>query len=74
MARLAAQPIPTSIQIRKLPIPITRTIAVGIAENVMHSPPIFACLESIKASLTRPEPSLSKRHLEVMSRQEVSPS
>jgi len=69
MARLAAQPIPASIQIRKLPVPMSRTIAVGMAETIMHSPPVFACLESIKASLTRPEPSLSKRHIEALSRQ-----
>ena len=49
--RLAAEPIPSSIQIYSLPKPLFRSIQVAVLANALLSPPVFAFLEALKASI-----------------------
>lgn len=49
MARLAAEPLPSEIQIRKLPVPLVRIISVALLRNALHSPAVFAFLDTLKA-------------------------
>ena len=48
--RLAAEPIPTSVQVFSLPVPLFRIIRVAVLANALLSPPVFAFLEMLKAS------------------------
>lgn len=50
LPRLAAEPIPTSVQVCSLPTPFFRVIRVAVTANTLFSPPIFAFLEMLKAS------------------------
>lgn len=48
MARLAAEPLPREVQVRHLPVPLWRTIRVAILSNALHSPAVYAFLDSLR--------------------------
>jgi DNA-binding transcriptional LysR family regulator len=47
--RLAAEPIPNSIQVFSLPQPLFRFIRVAVLADALFPPPVFAFLEMLKA-------------------------
>jgi DNA-binding transcriptional LysR family regulator len=49
MPRLAAEPIPASVQVYSLPVPLFRVIWVAVLANMLLPPPVFAFLEMIKS-------------------------
>lgn len=48
MARLAAEPLPPEVQMRLLPVPLVRVISLELLANALHTPPVFAFLETVK--------------------------
>lgn len=59
MARLAAEPLPSEIQIRHLPVPLIRTIRVEMLADALHPPAVFAFLEKLKMAIqAEPAPIL----------------
>lgn len=50
MARLAAEPIPEGIRLASLPTPLERVIGVVVVEEALLPPPVFAFLDTLKAS------------------------
>ncbi len=48
MPRLAAQPIPAELQVYSLPIPLERVIKAAIVKNALHSPAVFAFLDTMR--------------------------
>jgi DNA-binding transcriptional LysR family regulator len=50
MARLAAEPIPDSIQMRRLPVPLDRKIGIVIRADSLLSKAAFAFIDILKAS------------------------
>lgn len=48
MARLAAEPIPLTIETRSLPVPLDRIIGVAILRNALLSRAVFAFLDVLK--------------------------
>jgi DNA-binding transcriptional LysR family regulator len=48
MAKLAAEPLPVSVQVRNLPTPLTRIIQVATLEGALHPPPVYAFLDTLK--------------------------
>lgn len=48
MARLTAEPIPAGIQVRRLPVPLERIIAVAILANTLLPRAAFAFLDTLK--------------------------
>ncbi len=48
LARLAAEPLPPEIELHHLPKPLERVIGVAIAADMLHTPPVFAFLETLK--------------------------
>jgi len=51
MARLAAEPIPADIQVRSLPEPLSRAIAIITAEDALLSQATFAFLDQLRVAL-----------------------
>ncbi|MBF1999164.1 MAG: LysR family transcriptional regulator [Synechococcales cyanobacterium M58_A2018_015] len=49
MARLAAEPIPAEIQVRRLPVPLERTIGVAILANALLPKAVFMFIDVLKA-------------------------
>jgi DNA-binding transcriptional LysR family regulator len=49
LPRLAAEPIPPSVQVYSLPIPLNRVIGVAILADTLHSPAIYAFLDILKS-------------------------
>lgn len=49
MARLAAEPIPPEIQIRSLPVPLERTIAIAVLSDALLSRAAIAFLDVLRA-------------------------
>lgn len=49
LPRLAAEPLPDTIQVFSLPNPLERIIGVGILAEELHPPAVFAFLETLKA-------------------------
>jgi DNA-binding transcriptional LysR family regulator len=47
--RLAAEPIPSTIQVFSLPEPLFRMIRVAVLADALFPPPVFAFLEMLKA-------------------------
>jgi DNA-binding transcriptional LysR family regulator len=45
---LAAKPIPQEVQVYSLPNPLERVIAVATLADALHSPAVFAFLETLK--------------------------
>jgi DNA-binding transcriptional LysR family regulator len=50
MARLAAEPLPPEIQVRSLPVPLSRTIRVTTLATALHPPAVYAFLDTLKQS------------------------
>lgn len=48
LPRLAAEPIPASIHVHPLPVPIERVIGVAVVSEALHTPAVFAFLELLK--------------------------
>lgn len=48
MAKLAAEPIPDQVQVRRLPVPLERVIGVAVLADALLPPSVFAFLEVIK--------------------------
>ncbi|MEO0394912.1 MAG: LysR substrate-binding domain-containing protein, partial [Cyanobacteria bacterium P01_A01_bin.137] len=48
LPRLAAMPIPDTVESRSLPVPLERVIGVAILANVLPSPAVTRFLEVIK--------------------------
>ncbi|MGG6296044.1 LysR family transcriptional regulator [Leptolyngbya sp. AN02str] len=48
MARLAAEPLPPRIQVRRLPIPLERVIRAVTMPNALHTPAVYAFLDALK--------------------------
>ncbi|WAL59742.1 LysR family transcriptional regulator [Thermocoleostomius sinensis] len=48
LPRLAALPIPASVQVRSLPVPLERVIGAAIMANVLHPPAVFAFLDVLR--------------------------
>ncbi|MEI2580553.1 LysR substrate-binding domain-containing protein [Scytonema sp. PRP1] len=47
VARLVAEPILPEMQVCSLPVPLKRVIGVAVLANTLHSPAVFAFLETI---------------------------
>jgi DNA-binding transcriptional LysR family regulator len=54
MARLAAEPLPSDIQVYPLPDPLERNIRTIILANALHPPTVFAFLDTLKEMYFRP--------------------
>ncbi|MEO1209416.1 MAG: LysR family transcriptional regulator [Cyanobacteria bacterium J06638_20] len=50
MARLAAEPLPPSIQMRSLPVPLERVVRVAVMNGALHSPALYAFLDLLKTA------------------------
>ncbi|HEY9638588.1 MAG TPA: LysR family transcriptional regulator [Coleofasciculaceae cyanobacterium] len=50
LPRLAAEPIPTNVQVYSLPTPFFRVIRVAVMSTAPLPPPIFAFIEMVRAS------------------------
>ncbi len=48
LPRLAALPIPESVQVRSLPVPLERLIGAAILSSVLQSPAVFAFLDLLR--------------------------
>ncbi len=48
LPRLAAEPIPDSVQVYGLPVPLVRSIGVAVLADAQHPPAIYAFLEILK--------------------------
>ncbi|MBD0343971.1 MAG: LysR family transcriptional regulator [Coleofasciculus sp. Co-bin14] len=46
---LAAEPIPEGVQVRRLPVPLERSIGVAMLADALHTPAIFAFLDILKS-------------------------
>lgn len=47
LPRLAAEPIPPNVQVYSLPVPLERVIGVAVLANALHSPAIYAFLDTL---------------------------
>lgn len=48
LPRLAATPIPSSVQVYSLPAPLDRVIGVSVLANALHPPAVYAFLEILR--------------------------
>jgi DNA-binding transcriptional LysR family regulator len=48
LPRLAAKPIPASVQVYSLPVPLYRVIGVAVLADALHTPAVYAFLEVLK--------------------------
>lgn len=48
MAKLAAEPLPSDVQVRELPTKLTRIIQVATLEAALNPPPVYAFLDTLK--------------------------
>jgi DNA-binding transcriptional LysR family regulator len=48
LPRLSAEPIPSTIQVQSLPIPLTRTLGAAFLSHVLQVPAVFAFLDLLK--------------------------
>lgn len=48
LPRLAAEPIPATVQVFSLPVPLTRVIGVAVLGEALHTPAVYAFLEVLK--------------------------
>lgn len=46
--RLAAEPIPDTVRVFSLPVPLTRRIGISVLVNALHTPAVFAFLETFR--------------------------
>lgn len=57
LPRLAALPIPDTVQVRSLPEPLERIIGAAIVANILHPPAVFAFLDLLRGTgLFAPQP------------------
>ncbi len=47
LPRLAAEPIPASVQVYRLPVPLVRRIGVAVLADAQHPPAVYAFLEML---------------------------
>jgi DNA-binding transcriptional LysR family regulator len=50
LPRLAALPIPQSVQVRSLPVPLERIIGAAVMANMLHPPAVFAFLDLLRGT------------------------
>lgn len=48
LGRLAAEPIPKEVQVYRLPVPHERVIGAAILADALHTPAVFAFLDTLK--------------------------
>lgn len=48
LPRLAAEPLPPSVRVYSLPIPFERIIGVAVVANTLHTPAVFAFLDTVR--------------------------
>lgn len=48
LPRLAAEPIPTNVQVYHLPVPLERIIGVAILADALHTPAVYAFLDILR--------------------------
>lgn len=48
MPRLAAEPVPTTVKLYSLPVPLERIIKVAVVKKALHTPAVFAFLNALK--------------------------
>lgn len=48
LPRLAAEPLPSSVRVYSLPIPFERIIGVAVVANALHTPAVFAFLDTVR--------------------------
>ena len=48
LPRLAAEPLPPSVRVYSLPIPFERIIGVAVVANALHTPAVFAFLDTVR--------------------------
>lgn len=48
LPRLAAEPIPSGVQVYSLPVPLERVIGVAILADALHPPVVYAFLENLR--------------------------
>lgn len=48
MPLLAVEPVPTRIQVCKLPVPLERVIGTAVLSNALHTPAVFAFLDALR--------------------------
>ena len=60
IARLAAQPIPDDVVVCELPEPLERVIGVITLADALQTPPVFAFLDTLKATWAKKEESLAE--------------
>ena len=48
LPRLAAEPIPPTVQVYSLPVPLARVIGVVVLADALHPPAVYAFLETLK--------------------------
>lgn len=57
LPRLAATPLPPTIQVSSLPVPLERVIGVAISSTAFHSPAVYAFVDTLKQfAQTPPQP------------------
>lgn len=54
LPRLAAEPIPSNIQVYGLPVPFARVIGAAVLAEGLHLPAVYAFLETIKGNGIKP--------------------
>lgn len=52
MAQMAAEPLPPNIQVFRLPVPLERVIRVITGRNAMHTPAVYAFLDTLREHQT----------------------
>lgn len=71
LPQLAAEPIPSSIQVYRLPVPVDRVIGAAVRSETLHVPAVFAFLEMLRQfdlkrlaqfPVSQPEESRLTRH------------
>ncbi|WP_319421251.1 LysR family transcriptional regulator [Pleurocapsa sp. FMAR1] len=50
MPRLAAEPVPSELQVYSLPVPLERSIRAAVLKDALHTPAVFAFLDVLKNS------------------------
>ena len=48
LPRLAAEPVPSELQVYSLPVPLERSIRAAVLKDALHTPPVFAFLDVLK--------------------------
>ena len=49
LPRLAAEPVPSGIQVCSLPVPFQRIIGTAVLTNTLHTPAVYAFLDALKS-------------------------